>query len=169
MWIDQENFIKIYEDYGRRVYAYLLGQTNNPDDAQDLTSQTFLSALERYDTYRGEGHFAAWLFRIARNKLIDAYRRQKPLVSIDSVDELLSDPGSLEDGAGNDLVLNQVLNALQDISPERAEALSLRILAGLSLAETAQVMGKSEEAVKMLVYRAVKELRVTCSVAMLED
>jgi len=72
---DAEAFAVLYDRYVQRLYHYCHHRTNNARDAEDLTAQTFLAALEGFPRYRQDGHFAAWLFAIARNKVMDYYRR----------------------------------------------------------------------------------------------
>lgn len=155
-----EAFASLYHLYVNRVYGYLLTRLANVADAQDLTAQTFLVALQKISQYRGEGSFSAWLLGIARHKMIDHYRTQRPTVSLDHFDNLVLNAPSLDDVIGQQLRIERVIIALQSITPDRAEALVLNIFGGLKLREVAQVMGKSEAAVKMLVHRALKDLRL---------
>jgi RNA polymerase sigma-70 factor (ECF subfamily) len=156
---DPEAFSELYRRHLQRVYAYHYARTGNQADAQDLTSQTFVAALEGLAHYRGEGSFAAWLLSIARNKLADHYRLSRPVDELDDAHPAGEPP--LEELAFDRLQLDQIAQALKKISAERAEALSLRIFASLSVAETARVMGKSEAAVKMLVHRALLDLKTS--------
>lgn len=154
-----EAFAVLYTQHVNRVYGYLLTRVANVADAQDLTAQTFLVALQKISQYRGDGSFGAWLLGIARHKLIDQYRKKRPIVSLDQLDNLMPNAPSLDDVVGRQLRIEQVILALQSITPDRAEALVLNIFGGLKLAEVGQVMGKSEAAAKMLVHRAIKDLR----------
>lgn len=156
---DREAFSELYRRHLQRVYAYHYAHTGNQADAQDLTSLTFMAALEGLARYRGDGSFAAWLLSIARNKLADHYRLSKPVDELDDAHPAHEAP--TEEMAFNRLQLDQIAQALKKISAERAEALSLRIFASLSVAETARVMGKSEAAVKMLVHRALLDLKTS--------
>jgi RNA polymerase sigma-70 factor, ECF subfamily len=154
---DSTAFTELYRRHLQRVYAYHYARTGNQADAQDLTSQTFVAALESLAHYRGDGSFAGWLLTIARNKLADHYRLSKPVDELDDAHPASELP--IEEIAFNRLQLDQIAQALKNISAERAEALSLRIFASLSTAETARVMGKTEAAVKMLVHRALSDLK----------
>ena len=79
---DSRGFALLYDRYVQRLYHYCYHRTNNAHDAEDLTSQTFLAALEALPRHRLDGHFAAWLFTIARHKVVDHYRRT-PNVPLD--------------------------------------------------------------------------------------
>jgi RNA polymerase sigma-70 factor (ECF subfamily) len=154
-------FAELYRRYANRVYRYLLAQSGDVHQAQDLTAQTFLAALEDIGGYRGQGRFAAWLLTIARHTAIDYFRRRRRRVTLPlEAAAQIVDPGpSLEQVIAARLRLEQVLALLPLLTPERAEALTLRIFSGLSIAEVAQVMGKSEAAVRMLLSRAVHDLQ----------
>jgi RNA polymerase sigma-70 factor, ECF subfamily len=152
---DPQAFEDLYRSYVNRVYAFHLVRTGSREEAEDLTSQTFLSALEGLAKFRSQGSFSAWLFTIARRKLIDHYRRPSTLPI-----ELAEDvTGSLEESVDHKLRLQQVNQALLGIDRDRVEALSLRIFGQLSAAETGEILSKSEGAVRNLVYRALQDLR----------
>ncbi|MCB9421083.1 MAG: sigma-70 family RNA polymerase sigma factor [Ardenticatenaceae bacterium] len=151
-------FSALYQKYASQVYRYLLVRVGNRDDAQDLTSQTFLTAMERLHTYRSQGYFAAWLLGIARHKVMDQYRRRPEL----DLETAVSQPITTDDPdeqLNRQLIIEQVARKLQTIAPDRAEALSLRLFAGLDVAEIARLMGKNEAAVRMLVFRGLRDLQ----------
>lgn len=154
-----EAFSELYRRHLPRIYRYHLARTGNSQDAQDLTAQTFLAALERIGGYRMRGSFIGWLFGIASHKAADHFRHQRVHLPLESAEEL-PHPGLLpEEAAIQNLQLDQVARGLRRITPERADAVALRIAGGLSALEVAQVMGKSEAAVKMLVHRGLQELQ----------
>lgn len=158
----KKNGVAFSELYGRhvdRVYRYLLFRVGNVQDAQDLTAQTFITALEKLDSYRGEGTVVAWFLGIARHKLADHYRQRHVNESLESIEQLPGAAVLLEEWVAAQLQHEQIAQTLRRLPEERAEALSLRFFAGLSTAETAQAMNRSEAAVKMLVHRGVQDLR----------
>ena len=156
-------FGELYRRHVNGVYRYVLVHTRDELDAQDLTAQTFLTALERIRTYRGQGPFIAWLLTIARNKVLDHVRRARHAVAralpLDDVLEAV-DPNPPPDTLAHRAVeRDQLALAIRALNTERAEALVLRVVIGLSVEETSHVMNKSEAAVKMLVHRALADLR----------
>lgn len=155
----QAIFEELYRRHFQRVYRYHLAHTGNEADAQDLTAQTFLAALEGFGGYRGAGSFAAWLLGIARRKMAQLYRSRRPEEALEAAENLADPTESTEALAGQRLQFAQVNRAMRNISPERAEAIELCIFGSLTAAEAAQVMGKSEAAVKMLLLRGLKDLR----------
>jgi RNA polymerase sigma-70 factor, ECF subfamily len=156
---NRDAFAQLYRRHADRVYRYLLVRLADQHLAQDVTAQTFLAALERLATYRGEGEFISWLLAIARNKAADALRSRSSTLSLEAADALASPQPSPDQVVEARLRLDAVARALRSIAPERAEALALRVVGGLSAAEAGVVMGKSEAAVKMLVSRAIHDLR----------
>ena len=152
-------FAELYHRHLNRVYRYHLARLGCTDDAQDLTAQTFLAALESLPSYRFGGSFAAWLLGIAHNKLLMFYRGGKDAASLEERPDLPDPAPALERIAGQRIQFSQVCRALDGLSPERAEAIVLYIFADLSAAEVGGVMGKSADAVKMLVLRGLRELR----------
>ena len=155
---DARAFGALYDRYVQRVYRYCLYRTNQPHEAEDLTAQIFLAALEGLPRYRQDGHFAAWLFSIARNKVAEYHRRtpHEPL------DESLLPPLQL------DLELTveksqrreKLLKLIQALAEDERELIHLRYVAELSFAEMAKSLHKNEDAVKKSIYRLVARLKV---------
>lgn len=154
-----EAYAELYRRYAVRVYRYHFSRTGEEHDAQDLTAQTFLTALESLSSFRGQGSFAGWLFSIASHKAADYFRRQKTHFPFENADHLPALEPLPEVATIHHLEMDQVIHAIQVLIPERAEALVLRIFGGLSAAEAGSVMGKSEGAVKMLVHRGLRDLQ----------
>jgi RNA polymerase sigma-70 factor (ECF subfamily) len=153
-------FAELYRRHLPRVYRYLLARTGDIHQAQDLAAQTFLAALEHIAAYRGQGEFAAWLLTIARNKAHDHFRRgRRPTLPLDAAAEMAAPGPAPEQLVAGRLEVEQVAHALRTLAPDRSEALALRLFSGLSIAEVGRVMGKSEAAAKMLVHRAMRDLR----------
>jgi len=156
---DPDAFTELYHRYLPGIYRYHLARTGHVQEAEDLTAQTFLTALESIWSFRGQGSFSSWLFGIASHKLVDHYRRSRIELPLEEADNLHSPLPLPEEAALQHLELARVAQVLRLISPERAEALVLCLFAGLSLAEVAKSVGKSEAAVKMLVHRGLCDLQ----------
>jgi len=147
----------LYRRYLTPLYRYLYRRLGNPHDAEDLTAQVFMEALEGLIArrYREGGCFIAWLFTIARRRTVDFYR-QRPV-------EQLNDPPSPEPSLvaavekGDDL--QRLAHTLAQLDEDRQELLRMRFSSGLSFAEIGQIEGRSEAAVKMMIYRTLEHLR----------
>ena len=153
-------FTALYRRHLDRVYRYLRYRVGNEQDAQDLTTQTFMAALESLQSYRGEGSVIAWLLGIAHHKLVDWHRKERVTVPLAAA-LTMPDVALLPD----DLVIRQVERqgleeALLFLAPERAEAISLRYFGELTNGEVATIMKKNEAAVKMLIHRGLEDLRM---------
>ena len=153
------HFGELYQRHVNQVYRYLLFRVGNVDDAQDLTSQTFMAAMKGLRRYRAEQPFIAWLLGIARNKTADFYRQRRPERELDLHDTMPDFGDGIEEQIGRQLAVEQVVQKLRILSPDRAEAVSLRLLAGLEVAEIAHLMEKNEAAVRMLVFRGLRDLQ----------
>jgi len=154
---DLRAFKPLYDRHVTAVYRYLLARAGNVEDAQDLTSQTFLAAMEGLATYDGRHPFPAWLFGIARHKAADHFRRKRPQTSL--ADTLPDPQPAPDDMAGQTMQIEQVARKLQIIAPDRAEAVRLRFFAGLEVKTIAAMMNKQEPAVRMLVHSGLNDLQ----------
>ena len=152
-------FTELYHRYLPGIYRYDLARTGHVQEAEDLTAQTFLTALESIGSFRGQGSFSSWLFGIASHKLADHYRQSRIELPLEEAEELHSPVPLPEEAAQQRLDIARVAQVLRLISPERAEALVLCLFGGLSLSEAAKSVGKSEAAVKMLVHRGLCDLQ----------
>jgi RNA polymerase sigma-70 factor, ECF subfamily len=128
--------------------------------AQDLTSQTFIAAMENLDKYKGQRPFLAWLFGIARNKTADYYRRSRLETDLEEAKPVPDSGERPDDMVDQQLSMELVAHKLQTIAPNRAEAISLRLIAGLDVAEVSRLMGKNEPAVRMLLHRGLRDLQM---------
>lgn len=161
---DMTAFSALYERYATQVYRYLLVRVGNVQDAQDLTSQTFMAAMKGLHSFKEQSPFPAWLLGIARNKAADLFRRRRPVSELDEAVEAADSGDDMDDIIDRQMAVEKVARKLQTISPERAEALSLRLFGGLEVAEISQMMGKQEPAVRMLVFRGLRDLQAQLNV-----
>jgi RNA polymerase sigma-70 factor (ECF subfamily) len=159
---DPAAFAPLYHAYYPRVYRYLRARSGSTEDAADLTQTVFLRALAALPDYRERGlPFAAWLFRIARNIVTDAQRRQRPTVDLDSVPQERYATGANppEQAAIDRERLDRLGVLVATLDHDKRELLALRFAGGLTSAEIAAVVGKREGAVKRQLSRIVQGLR----------
>ncbi len=148
--------------YEARVYRYILSRTHNRDDASDLTQQVFLKALDALPRYRDTGgSFAAWLFRIAHNVAMDYHRRRHYDLDWDAVPEAMRpvDAEGPEAEVLRSEAIQRMREALRELPPEKRELLALRFAAELKIAEIAQLLGKTEGAIKTDLRRCLRLLK----------
>jgi RNA polymerase sigma-70 factor (ECF subfamily) len=161
---DIEAFVILYRRHLHRVYSYLLSRVTNVQDAQDLTSQTFTAALKSIKTYTPQDTFGAWLIGIARHKTLDHFRKQSPVVPLETVASV-SDPSPIVDELVDErLQMQEIVALLERIGADRAEVVRLRFFGELKIHEIARLTGKSEGAIKMLLARALDDIRKLLSV-----
>jgi RNA polymerase sigma-70 factor, ECF subfamily len=152
-------FTSVYEQHSLSVYRYILSRVGNPEDAHDLTAIVFLKAYKRFSSFRGDASVISWLIGIARNQISDHYRGKEPDVALDAIPELPAKGASPEDSIVQRAELKRVSEALNALSDDRREALSLRLFASLSNPEIADAMERSTESVAMLISRGLSDLR----------
>ena len=153
---------EIYDHYEVKIYGYIYHRVGNQAVAQDLTSQVFLRMLEAIQNERAwQSSFSGWLYRIAHNLIIDHYRRRarSTQVSFDDMPALVSGLEGPERAAERALAAESLRVAINRLTEDQAQVVTLRFLAGMSIAEVAESTGKTEGAVKALQYRAVMSLR----------
>lgn len=156
---DPAAFGEIYRRYVTRLYRYLFSQVGDGHEAEDLTAVVFSAAWESLPRYREQGNFAAWLFRIARNKVKDYFRRRRPTLSLEEVQPLLHTEWDFLASLEQDDMLQRLAALLEDLNPEQRELLRLRFAADLSYAQIGDLLGRSEAAVKMSVHRLLQRLQ----------
>jgi RNA polymerase sigma-70 factor (ECF subfamily) len=155
---DASAFEQLYLDYADQVFRYLYSQVGQRVEAEDLASQTFLSALEALPRYRHRGHFAAWLFSIARNKAMDYFRQQKPQFSLDEVEENYLGTDQPSDQYENARI-EKLTKRIANLAEDQRELLRLRYVAELRFSEIAVILDRNTDAVKKSFYRLCMRLQ----------
>jgi len=158
---DAEAFGELYDRYVTVVYRYVLHRVADRALAEDVTSETFVRALRRIDSLSFQGRdVGAWLVTIARNIVLDHVKSSRYRLEVTTADMLDADRATAgpEDAVVAHLTNTQLLACVQQLGSEQQECIVLRFLHGLSVAETAAVMGKKEGAIKALQHRAVRRL-----------
>ncbi len=158
---EAEAFGRLDDQYSDTVYRYIYYRVGGKATAEDLTSETFLRALRRIGTFTWQGRdFGAWLVTIARNLVADHFKSSRFRLEVTTGEMLDANEveRSPEDSVLESLSNAALLEAVRRLNPQQQECVTLRFLQGLSVAETARVMGKNEGAIKTLQYRAVRTL-----------
>jgi len=160
---DKEAFAKLYESHFEKIYRYVAIKIGNRIEAEDMTQQVFIRAYESISSYKYQGiPFSAWLFRIAHNQMVDFVRKEskKPTVPLDETMPIMSESDPVQEVEVR-LNIEQVVAASKRLTKAQREVISLRFAGGLSIAECAKTMGKSEGAIKALQHSAILALRKT--------
>lgn len=152
-----DDFSAVCRMYYQKVYRFLLSLTGNPDQAEDLTQETFYRALLHIGQYQDDGHMYTWLCTIGKNAWLSECRRQKRLVSLDAAPEQAV-PGPEEAYPRQEMRL-ALRKALLTLPEDHLEVVLLHVYGGLSLRSVAARRGKSESWARVIFYRAKRQLR----------
>jgi RNA polymerase sigma-70 factor (ECF subfamily) len=158
---EQQALAAVYDWYLPRVYRYVLSRLGHVAEAEDVTEDIFLRMLGAIADYRKTSvPFSAWLFRIARNHLVSYYRKNGDRRNHGALTETMTDsrndPASIVEAQ---FMLGEVVEAVQKLPEAQRDVIALRFAVGLSIAETAQVLGKRQGNVKALQHKAVTRLQ----------
>ena len=155
---DPAAFGKLYDHYVRPIYRYAYSRMGSAHEAEDITSQTFMAAYESLPRYRERGHFSSWLFRIARSKMMDHFRRSRREVGLQAAERLAAGEDTLGSFIREE-ELGRLHALIRESSEEEQDLIRLRYVADLSFAEIAELLGKREDAVKKSLYRLLARLK----------
>ncbi len=159
---DPQALTAIYDQYVERIHSYIYHRVGQPELAEDLTAQVFIKMLEAIRSGRGwRTTFVGWLYRIAHNLVIDHYRRRSraTFIDIDDAGPIRATDGDPVGATESMLDREHLRAALDLLTEEQAQVITLRFLEDRSIAEVADTMEKTEGAIKALQYRAVLALR----------
>jgi len=158
---DADAFGLLYDHYQSSVYRFLFYRTRSVQVAEDLASETFFRALRSMNNFRWQGKdFGAWLMTIARNLATDHFKAGRTRLELTTEDMSAHDDStegpeaSVLAGLTNEILLG----ALKSLPDEQRDCLIMRFLQGMSIAETAAVLGRSDGAIKQLQLRGVRNL-----------
>jgi RNA polymerase sigma-70 factor (ECF subfamily) len=149
----------LYDQLLSPIYRYVAVRVHRREDAEDLTQVVFERIVAGLPRYRpGRSPFAAWVFRIARNAVIDHVRRERPTEQLDPVNDFPHGE-EVEAISLRGEQIRELRRAIASLTPDQQEAIVLRFVAGLSAEEAARVMGRRAGTVRGLTFRAIGALR----------
>jgi RNA polymerase sigma-70 factor (ECF subfamily) len=158
---DQRALSELYEYYFPRVYRYVNARLGSSEDAEDVTTEIFLRIIDNVASYTFRGlPFGAWVFRIARNEVVSFVRKQKVRGLTAELTESIADANAdhvreIE----TQFTIAVVRQATERLPEAQRQVIALRFGAGLSVAETAQALNKTENNVKVLQHKAIAKLQ----------
>lgn len=162
---NSESFGRLYEIYIKKIYDFIYYKTLNKEVAEDITSIVFAKAWDKIDQFKN-GSFSAWLYMIARNAVVDYYRREKGHDDIDDCWDL-ADKTDFLANIDNDLNVDLIREAMKGLKDQDREILIMRFWLDLSFSEIAERLNKKEGAVKMALGRTLKNLKNKIPLAMI--
>jgi len=163
---NSQAFSILYEEYYSRIFGYILKRVSDVELAQDITSETFVKALEKIWSFKWKGiSFSSWIYRIASNEIVNFYRKKKIIVSL----EKISEPKSVSNP------LEEVVRAQEEIEKKKEflslhkkisqlpvkyqEVIYLRFFEKKKIEEIAEILGKKEGTIKTHLHRGLERLR----------
>ncbi len=153
-------FGQLFDHFHLPVYRYVASRVRHPSDAEDLTQLVFVKALEALPRYESRGiPFGGWLFRLARNAVIDHVRTSHEHADLAQSAERAGADAGPDELAVIRQEIEAVRSALATLTDDQRDAISLRFFAGLSAREAAEAMGKQEGTIRGLQFRAIAALR----------
>ena len=158
---DQDALSTLYTFYFPRVYRYVAGRVRSTQDAEDVTEEVFLRLVANLKRFEWRGlPFGAWVFRIARNEVVSHVRRQRRRGTPAQLSETI--PDESQDHAAayeQQATIEVVREATSKLPPAQRDVIAMRFGAGLSVAETAAVLNKTQNNVKVLQHKAIARLK----------
>ncbi len=163
---DAEAFALLYEKYSPKIYRFIYYRLNNKEQADDAIQEVFIKAWENIKNYKIQKYpFSAWLYRIAKNLIIDHWRTAKHHIALDTENEIhysfqlageQNEINSLIDGQIEMAKIKKALNELNDI---QKETIILRFINDLDITEVAEIINKSVSTSRVIQHRALKNLK----------
>ena len=158
---NQSAFTQLYDIHFDKIYRYIYFRVKNQPEAEDLTQEVFIKALKNIGSYKlGKTPFAAWLFRIAHNQVID-YARKAVRQRTSPLEEAATVIGSDDPVVTTEQrwEIAELNVAIAELSPAQQEVISLRFIAELAISDVAKILGKSEGTIKALQFNGTASLR----------
>lgn len=154
-----EAFGLLYDKHLNKIYRFIYLKVSNKQIAEDLTQQVFLSAWQNINSYMQQGFpFTSWLYRIARNAVIDHYRTRRSHIGLEAISEI-ADYSDLVGELEAKLELGKIKTALASLPADHQDVIVMRFIEELSHQEIAAALDKSEGAVRVLQHRAINSLK----------
>jgi len=150
----------LYHDHFKEIYRYVYYHVHNPSEAEDVTQDIFVKALQGLSTFEDRASARTWMFTIARRAVVDWSRRAKvrKVVNVDDVPEIIADidlEGDFEERERTGILVQ----ALRHLPDTYREVIVLRIIQGMSIDEVSQILDWSQSKVKVTLHRSLKKLR----------
>lgn len=153
--ISMKDFNRIYLQWSQPIYRYTLSRIQNQAEAEDITSQVFVTVFEKLNVYKEEGRFIGWLFRITKNKIADYYRKNKtPQLALTEIETL-----NLTAVSNHDQYID-LINLINRLPQFDQDLLRLRYSAVLTFQEVGLFLGKKEDAIRKAHTRILRRLKI---------
>lgn len=161
---DSAAFGSLYDHYIKPIYRFIAIKVGTKQEAEDLAHEVFMSAWQKLPNFKSQGFpFSSWLYKIARNRVIDHYRTTKSNVSIDEDITISESLFATEEGAEVEFDLTQSISliktAMLELTGQQREVITMRFVEDLSPQEIAEILNKREGTIRIIQHRAITKLK----------
>ena len=156
---NKQAWLSLLKRYEKPIYNYGIRMTGKREDALDLMQEVFISVYRNLATYRHEGSFKSWLFRIAHYRCIEFYRRKRPMEGLDDIPEIESDVVGIDQQLACDSENKQLVNAMQQLPLAQKSVIELKFFGQFTFDEIAELTGMSANTAKSRMYGALEKLK----------
>ncbi|GGD66064.1 RNA polymerase sigma factor [Lacimicrobium alkaliphilum] len=157
-------WLKLIKRYEQAIYNYGLRMTGNADDSMDLMQEVFLSVFRNLASYRGEGSFKSWLFRIAHFRCVEFYRRKRYHQDIDEGEEMIDDRACASQWTFEHTQSQELVAAMQALPLEQKAVIELKFFGQFTFEEIAQQLDVSANTIKSRLYSALGKMKTLLEV-----
>lgn len=155
---DQTAFAKLYDEYATKIQRFVYFKVSDRESTQDITNEVFIKILNYLADGGQINNFQSFLYRTARNLIIDFYRTRRPSEPLEQAGEIIIKT-DFDQNIDQKIIIENVKKYLGNLKPEYQEAVLLRFFDDLSIPEIAEVIDESEANVRQRVHRGVKMLK----------
>lgn len=153
-------FAELYDRFFAKIYRFIFYRVGHRETAEDLSEETFVKAFGGLATLEKDALFEAWLYTIARNKVIDYYRSKKALVPIEEVENTLEYETNIIDVVNLGFQQKTLIKLIKELTPEQQLVIKLKFFEDLTNSEIAQLLDKEEGAIRVIQHRAITKLKL---------
>jgi RNA polymerase sigma-70 factor (ECF subfamily) len=157
--LDREAFGQIYDHFSEKLYKFIYFRVGHKEIAEDILADTFVKAWTRIQQVNSPKAFTGWLYKIAKNNIIDYYRVKKITIDLNEVVDVLEDLASPIDEVN--LIIEQriVIELIESLPSDQQEVIRYKFFEELENIEIAHIMDKSEGSIRVIQHRAVNKLK----------
>lgn len=156
---DETSLAELYKLYFDKIYRFIYYRVSHKETAEDLTEEVFIKSFKGIKSLEQPTAFEGWLYRIARNAVIDHYRTQKQVVALDEVENTLEYDGNLFDFVNLQSQQQVLIKLLAELTPEQQTVIKMKFVEDLDNATIAAILKKNEGAVRVIQHRAIQKLK----------
>ncbi len=155
----EEALSQLYNHYYDRLYRFIYYRVSHKEVAEDLTEEVFIKLFRNLKNLEQTGAFEGWLFQIARNQVIDYYRAKKSTVALEEVENTLEYETNIVDIVNLQTEQKLLIKILKELNPEQQVLIKLKFIEDLDNETIAQLMDKTEGAIRVMQHRAIAKLK----------